>query len=330
MNLDERLSSIRRAVLVNQLHGQTQLASRARERVKGNCSSIGVKSGRGSSIVFCNNPFGLFNQLKMATVAIQQPPLRQSRTPPPHAPSLSLDTSKFKSAPIPNKHLPYCSPGPVPNSPQRTPATPPASPPSKHSSFQTFSLLYPANTHPRVRDFPPVYSITASTLAASLDCLATQPFPDPKQVFPWLHGLHPNNQVQLAFFTARRKALRNTPRCFRGITIVKVGDLTKSKLKGTVDVNELLSPPVGENSTFLEIDPKDGFSVRNFHIQAAKMGRVSDVVLYGDEESTQSEIHSVARRIATAQRAWLEQSSPKERDGPMFNTFVVSSEYIWS
>lgn len=295
---------------------------------RANCSSIGVKSGRGSNSVFCNDRLGPFKPRKMATVAIQQTPLRQSHTPPPHAPSLSLDTSKFKSAPIPNKHLPYCSPGPVPSSSQLTPATPPASPPSKHSSFQTFSLLYPANTHPRVHEFPPVYSITASTLAASLDCLATQPFPDPKQVFPWLHGLHPNNQVQLAFFIARRKALRNTPRCFRGITIVKVGDLTKSKLKGAVGVDELLTPPVRENSAFLEIDPKDGFSVRNFHIQAAKMARVSDIVVYRDEESTPGQIHSVAKRIATAQRVWMEHSSPKERDAPMFNTFVISSEYL--
>lgn len=95
-----------------------------------------------------------------------------------------------------------------------------------------------------------------------------------------------------------------------------------------MDVDELLSPSVGENSAFLEIDPKDGFSVRNFHIQAAKMARVSDIVVYGDEESTQGELHSVAKRIATAQRTWREQSPPKERDGPTFNTFVVSSEYL--
>lgn len=111
--------------------------------------------------------------------------------------------------------------------------------------------------------------------------------------------------------------------------MVKVGDLTKSKLKGAVAVDELLSPLVGENSTFLEIDPKDGFSVRNFHIQAAKMARVSDIVVYGDDESTPGEIHSVAKRIAVAQRAWLEQSSPKERDGRMFNTFVVSSKHLF-
>lgn len=108
---------------------------------------------------------------------------------------------------------------------------------------------------------------------------------------------------------------------------MKIGDPRKSKLKGAVQVDELLSLPVRESSGFLEIDPKDGFSVRNFHIQAAKMARVSDIVVYGDEESTQGEIHSVAKRIAIAQKAWLEQSSPKERDGPMFNTFVVSSEY---
>lgn len=109
---------------------------------------------------------------------------------------------------------------------------------------------------------------------------------------------------------------------------MKIGDLSKSKLKGAVGADELLSPLGRENSIFLEIDPKDGFSVRNFHIQAAKMARVSDIVVYGDEESTLGEIHGVAKRIATAQRAWLEQTSPKERDAPMFNTFVVSSESL--
>ena len=262
----------------------------------------------------------------MAAVAIQQPPLQQSHTPPPHAPPLSLNTSKLKTAPIPNKHLPYCSPGPIPSPQSCIPATPPASPPSKHASFQTFSLLYPPETYPRIIDMPPVYVISASTLSAALDCLATQLFPDPKQVFPWLHGLHPSNQVQLAFFIARRKALRSTPRCFRGITIVKVGNQTKSRLRGALDVEELLSPQAQNDGIFLDIDPKEGFSVRNFHIQTAKMARVSDIVVYGDDESPQSEVHNAAKRISQAQRAWAEKLPSRDRDAPLFNTFVLSGE----
>lgn len=263
----------------------------------------------------------------MATVAIHQPLIRQSPTPPPHPPTLTLDASKFKSAPVPNKHIPYCSPGPAPSSQHCAPATPPASPPSKHLSLQAASLLHPADQYPKIIDLPLVYSIDATTLAAALDNLANQQFPDPKLIFPWLHGLHPNNHVQLAFFIARRKAMRNTPRCFRGITIVKTGgDLLKSKLKGALDAEELLDSCAEENGTFLEIDPKDGFSVRNFHIQAAKMARLSDIVVYGDDDTTIHDVRLLAKRIANAQRTWAAQVSSKERDIPKFNTFVVSSE----
>lgn len=268
---------------------------------------------------------------KMALVAMQRPKLQQSHTipTPSHAPSLTLDTSQYKALSIPNRHLPHCPTGPSPSSQRRasTPATPPSSPPSKHSTCQMFSLLNPAHTCLQVSNNPPVYSITASTLATAIDCLATQQFPDPKQVFPWLHGLHPDNEVQLAFFFARRKSLRNAPRCFRGIAIVKVGELTKSRLKGALDVEELLSRQVGEGSAFLDIDPRDGFSVRNFHIQAVKMARLSDIVVYGDDDSTQEATLSVAKRIAIAQRDWLEKCPSREADAQTFKAFVVSSKY---
>lgn len=262
----------------------------------------------------------------MAAVAIQQPLIRQSPTPPPHPPSLTLDASKFNSVPIPNKHIPYCSPGPAPSSQHRAPATPPASPPSKHLNLQAPSLLHPASQYPKIINTPPVYSINAATVAAALENLASQRFPDPKQVFPWLHGLHPDNQVQLAFFIARRKAMRNTPKCFRGITIVKAGgDRLKSKLKGALDGEELLDPRAGEKGVFLDIDPRDGFSVRNFHIQAAKMARLSDIVVYGDDDLTNHGVRMLAKRIANAQITWAAQISSKERDVPRFNTFVISS-----
>ena len=250
--------------------------------------------------------------------------LRQSPTPPPHTPTLSLDTSQLPHVAIPNKHIPYCSPGPAPGSQIRTPATPPASPPSKHLSIQTFSILYPADTYPKIVDSPPVYSIDASTLAAAYDHMATQSFPDANQVFPWLHGLHPDNQMQLAFFIARRKALRKTPKCLRGITVVKFGgDLTRAKLKAAIAPEELFL----HKSTFLEVDPRDGFSVRNFQIQAAKMAMVSDVVIYGDDNAVKGDgIEDFAKSVASAQIALSEKCDPGGRDGPIFNVFLVSSE----
>lgn len=258
----------------------------------------------------------------MATLVVQQ-----STTSAPHTPALSLDTATLNSIPLPNKHLPFCSPGPSPASQIRTPATPPASPPSKHLNLQTFSILHPAENHSRVFENPPIYSIDASTLAAALEHLAAQPLPDPKQVFPWLHGLHPDNQLQLAFFIARRKVLRKTPKCIRGITIIKFdGDLNRSRLKGAIAPEELLSPGNSQSHAFLDVDPRDGFSVRNFQIQVAKMAMVSDIVIYGEEASTMEDVHNLAKRVAEARKSFGSKADPSGQATPMFGTFVVSSE----
>lgn len=250
---------------------------------------------------------------------------RAALTPPPETSASSLDTSRPGSAPIPNKHLPYCPSGPAPGKSQL--ASPPASPPTKNSGLQAFSLLHPADTFPQVIDKPPVFSIDAFTLAAAINEQATQPLPDPKLAFPWLHGLHAENQVQLAFFIARRKALRKTPQCFRGITIVKVGgDLTKARLKGAVSADEILDFKDGNDASFLEVDPKDGFSVRNFQIQGTKMATVSDVVLYADAETTAEEIHNLAKNFATAQSTWQVKNGNRDEHVPIFNTFIMSSK----
>ncbi|KAL6719342.1 tyrosine/serine/threonine protein phosphatase pps1 [Lecanora helva] len=261
----------------------------------------------------------------MSTVLIHQPAPRSLT--PPSSPSLELDSARPSTAPIPNKHLPFCPTGPVPTTSQQTP-TPPASPPTKHAGLQTFSLLHPAETYAKIVDRPPIYSINASTLAAAINELARQPFPDPKLVFPWLHGLHAENQVQLAFFIARRRSLRNTPKCFRGITIVKVGgDLSTSKLKGAIGEDEALDSSRGQDSSFLDVDPRDGFSVRNFQIQASKMATVSDVVIYGDDSAKEEDIRNLASRFAFAQDTWRVQNAAGEAETPRFNTFILTSSF---
>ena len=265
----------------------------------------------------------------MATLVVQQAPICQSRTTPPLSSTLTIDTSKFKSHPIPNQHLPYSSPGPAPSTPLRTPATPPASPPTKTALTQTFSILYPAETFSKLVENLPIYSIDAATLAIALNNASTQPLPDPKLVFPWMHGLHPENQIQLNFFIARRRALRKTPKGVRGITIVKAGgDLIKSKLRGAIAPNELLSTAGSRDPAFHDVDPKDGFSVRNFHIQAAKMAMISDIVVYGDDDTKAEDIRTLARRIARAQKSYSEKYDLSGLDGSGYSTFVVSSKIV--
>ncbi|EON61016.1 hypothetical protein W97_00226 [Coniosporium apollinis CBS 100218] len=261
----------------------------------------------------------------MAAVIARAPAIHErASTPPPH---LTLNTSsRGTPAAVPNKHIPICSPGPRPI---RGLETPPASPPTKNP-LETSTITYPPDTFARLVEDPPVYSIDANTVARALDQVATQPLPDPKLVFPWLHGLHAENQIQLAFFVARRKALRRVPKCIRGITVVKAGgDLSSSKLKGAISPAEVLLAETGCNDSgeFLECDPKDGFSVRNFQIQACKMATVSDIIVYGDQQTSKDDVSRLAKRIARAQKACREKHAVSGYDIGLFNTFVVSDSF---
>ena len=150
-----------------------------------------------------------------------------------------------------------------------------------------------------------------------------------------MHGLHAENQLQLAFFTARKKSLRRTPKCIRGLTIVKAGgDLSHSKLKGAVAPEEILSPlqpckdkkDAAESCDFLDIDPRDGFSVRNFQIQTCKMATVSDIVVYGDDSTPKEEVEQLARRVARAQAAWQRKMNGLGPGDRLFHTFVLSGK----
>jgi len=162
-------------------------------------------------------------------------------------------------------------------------------------------------------------------MAEALEHMATQPLPNPEQVFPWLHGLHSENQIQLAFFSSRRRSVRKTPRCIRSITLVKTGgNLNTSKLKGAVAPGEILDADAKEVPSFIECDPKDGFSVRNFQIQACKLAMVSDIIVYGDHKTSPSETVALAQKISKAQRQY------EARNGfprCLFNTFMLSDAF---
>ncbi|KAF1955713.1 dual specificity protein phosphatase-like protein PPS1 [Byssothecium circinans] len=257
----------------------------------------------------------------MAAVVARAPPMPgRSSTPPPH---LSLNTSsRGTPAAIPNKHIPVCPPGAVP---ARGLETPPASPPSKDSVIELSSITYPPTAFGN--EFctdPPLFTINADRMADALEHMATQPLPNPDQVFPWLHGLHPDNQIQLAFFANRRKSVRKVPRCLRSITIVKTGgNLSSSKLKGAIAPDELLAPTSDEDK-FIECDPKDGFSVRNFQIQACKLAMVSDIIVYGDDKTNPSDTITLAKRISRAQREYEERNRLSQG---MFNTFLLNDSF---
>ncbi|KAI1343807.1 hypothetical protein F5Y15DRAFT_411666 [Xylariaceae sp. FL0016] len=266
----------------------------------------------------------------MATIALPRPipPHRSSSGIVTLASPISLETIDTQQAPcatpIPNKHIPVCPTGPAP---VQEPNTPPPSP-SRDAECQRLSLLYPPDeySHDEAGDLV-LFDISPTQVADAVDYSARQPLPDPSQVFPWFHGLHPSNHIQQAFFIARKRALRKTPCCLRGITLVKAdGDLSVSRLKGAIAPQEFMQPGVdGDfNGEFIDADPREGFSVRNFQIQAAKSAMTSDIIVYGDD-------HGVARKlgweIAAAQTQWREKHRHQHYSIPKYNTFVCTGSF---
>jgi len=137
--------------------------------------------------------------------------------------------------------------------------------------------------------------------------------------------------MQLMFFLSRRKSLHKVPQCIRSTTIVKAGgDLSHSKLKGAIAPEEFIySQRTGDDSfRFLDIDPRDGFSVRNFQIQAAKIATLSDIVVYGDDMTPREDVMRLAERISKAQKAWREKDRDSGLERPLFNTFLILGESL--
>ncbi|GAB7352477.1 hypothetical protein MBLNU459_g2885t1 [Dothideomycetes sp. NU459] len=264
----------------------------------------------------------------MATVCARPAPLSRNSPTPTSQTSINTSVRGTPSA-VPNKHLPICSPGPRPKSSQQL-ATPPSSPASSQEPLSTSSLLHPPHGYLKLNENPPVYALTGDELHDALEHIATQPLPDPKQVFPWLHGLHRDNSLQLAFFLARKRNGRRAPRCIRGLTLVKAGgDLSHSKLKGAIAPDEiLLASKTGEEiASFLDVDPREGFSVRNFQIQAAKMATLSDVVVYGDDKTPKEQVQRLAAKIARAQKVWREKDREEGVEKPLFSTYVLQDAF---
>jgi dual specificity MAP kinase phosphatase len=275
----------------------------------------------------------------MATITISRPvaPHRAASGIDGLTSSLGLDALDAIAAkasprprPVPNKHLPACPPGPMRLDPQ--PNTPPPSP-GAVDVYDTEidldglqpSLLFPPHRYVRLQSGPlSLYKIDALQVAEALHHIARQPLPDPSHVFPWLHGLHPNNHIQLAFFASRRRALRKTPCSLRGLTLVKAdGNLASSRLKGAIAPEEFLQPG-SDRCRFLEIDPKDGFSVRNFQIQAAKSAMTSDIIVYGEDEVA---VRKLGWDIAAAQQHWRDLHEDQDHALPEYNTFVCVSPF---
>ncbi|KAG5985121.1 hypothetical protein E4U55_001370 [Claviceps digitariae] len=202
--------------------------------------------------------------------------------------------------------------------------TPPASPSFVHESLSQRSLLFPTDNYVSVqKDGLYIFEIDSSQVAAALEFASRQPLPSPDLMFPWLHGLHPRNQVQQAFFLGRQRVTEKPPVCARGVLLVKAdGDLSRARLKGAVSPGEFMQADPYPN--FVEADPQEGFSVRNFHIQTAKAALISDVIIYGEDLA---ESKKVAWDIAAAQSRQRQSQFTQCKSVVKYNTFYCISPY---
>ncbi|KAJ8102175.1 hypothetical protein POJ06DRAFT_207762 [Lipomyces tetrasporus] len=181
------------------------------------------------------------------------------------------------------------------------------------------SLLFPAVQYPVISTAPPVRGIRASQLADAISYAAHQPLPHAQHVFPWLHGLHPENELQLTFLDPSWSHVNACPSSFRNITLVKLGGLGSCKLRGTVSHKEFLPDVSSGQEGFLNLDPLRGVGLRNFDIQVAKVATLSDIVVYSKKGQPTDGLLGLAKRISQAQ-LYHRSITP---GCPEFNTFIV-------
>lgn len=269
----------------------------------------------------------------MATIALTRPfPAHRSSStavtsisPPLNIDTLpqspSAESSSDAAAAVPNKHIPSCPTGPVRTSDEDRSPSPALEP---CASAPQSSFLFPPDRFTRMEDgLLSLYTIDPSDLASALDYTSRQPLPDAAHVFPWLHGIHSQNHIQQAFFTTRNRAIRKTPHCLRGISVVKADDdISVCRLKGAISSHEFMQ--AGPDPEFIDIDPREGFSVRNFHIQTAKHAMTSDIVVYGEDATY---VTKLGWDIAEAQRRWRESHEMTDEPVPEYNTFICTCPF---
>lgn len=100
------------------------------------------------------------------------------------------------------------------------------------------------------------------------------------------------------------------------------GDLTVSRLRGAISPHEFLH--YSSTPDFQDIDPKEGFSVRNFQIQAGKCAMTSDIIVYGDDLQASRRL---ARDISAAQQRWRDKHENHGHPIPYYNTFLCATPF---
>lgn len=244
------------------------------------------------------------------------------------------------------------------------------SPLDPESSF--FLHLPPVSNNAEVD----VRVITPSRLLSVLQWYFSKPLPPTNQMFPWLHGLHPENFTQRQFFVFQQMAQNMDeessidfnmhfarPTDARFLMTIEADAESypeEQVLHNSIGLDEVLkkiefsrqevekmitsfvttlfdnlSPHIldtlvktiisdcfvtGFMPKFLNLDPDRGISLRNFHIQVAKLARCADFVVYGSPKAHaegKSRAASVARLLRLAQIV-DEKTNPRK-----YNVFLL-------
>lgn len=224
-----------------------------------------------------------------------------------------------------------------------------------------------------------VRTITPQRLSTVLQWYFNKPLPPTNQMFPWLHGLHPENFTQRLFFVFQQMAHSESDessvdfnthfarpadaRFLITIEADKDGYPEGEVLHNSIGLDEVLKKiefsrrevekmilsfimtlfdevqvkqmeslvaaitsdcfVTGFMPEFLNLDPDRGISLRNFHIQVAKLARCADFVVYGSPKAQadgKSRAASVARLLRLAQIV-DERTNPRK-----YNVFLLKSQ----
>ena len=200
------------------------------------------------------------------------------------------------------------------------PDTPPPSPKTDQSilTLQTHRQILLSSdascNDSSVQGAAPIYAISAAELNDLYTATLSQTMPDADLLFPWLHGLNPQNRDQCAFFDQgsqqpnhqKRPPLSTTTSCptlhhripYRSLTIVQTSSRPSAPLylKGAVPFGSVVG-----RLGFLNLDPPTGICLRNFHIQAAKCATLGDFVVYADDNALATSME-IAQTISAAQK----------------------------
>lgn len=191
------------------------------------------------------------------------------------------------------------------------------------------TLLYPPKSFPRHPGLSGAFSIDIDQLSDALTQLAKTPLLDPDEIFPWMHEFPPMHKT--SYFVSLNEAEDEDscdvipPESLRSIMLLKAGnDLSKCKLKGTVDVCEIIDESMVRFRSDAEMI--EG-RIRHFKLQTQKFANVSDIIIYGDDDTTSFQLDNLAARIIDCQRHVNSKLPRTKSEYCRFNTFILTTSF---